>query len=347
MKESPIIIVGFGLAGTTLAWQLYLKKIPFIIIASPTNTCSRAAAGLINPIVFKRLNMSWMATSLLPFADSFYNEVESLLNLPIRRHHPIVKIFNSVEDENNWMVKKTNSTYHHYFGEVTQPNIPEVDIPFGSGTVNTIGHLDTNSYIDLSKTFFQKNGVEFIEEQFDHSCFKNGMYNKIKFSKIIFCEGFGLKKNPFFNYLPLNGTHGDTIIIKTKSYCFDSVLNKNMYVMPLGNNLYKVGASINWEKKEAEPTESGKNNLIERLHVFAHFEYEVVSQQAGIRPTVTDRRPLLGVHHQHNNLVVFNGLGTKGVMLAPYFSDQLINHLFKKSPLDTEVNIVRFEKFLM
>lgn len=346
MKESPIIIVGFGLAGTTLAWQLYLKKLPFIIIASPINTCSRAAAGLINPIVFKRLNMSWKATDLLPFADTFYTKVETLLNHSIRRHYSIVKIFNSVEDENNWMVKKDNSTYQHYFGAVTQPQIPKVDIPFGSGTVNTIGHLNTDSYIDLSKAFFQKNGIEFIEADFNHTQIKNNQYNTIKFNKIIFCEGFGLKKNPFFNYLPMNGTHGDTVIIKAEDYNFNNVLNKNMYVMPLGNNLYKLGASINWEKKEAEPTEAGKNNLIERLNAFAHFKFEVVSQQAGIRPTVTDRRPLLGIHHQNDNLVVFNGLGTKGVMLAPYFSDQLINHLLKNLPLDTEVNITRFEKFL-
>ncbi|MFK8039614.1 MAG: NAD(P)/FAD-dependent oxidoreductase [Crocinitomicaceae bacterium] len=339
--------MGFGIAGATIAWQLYLRKIPFIIIASPTNTCSRAAAGLINPIVFKRLNMSWMATDLLPAADLFYDEVENLLNHSIRRYHSIVKIFNSIEDENNWMVKKANCTYSQYFGNIKQTNIPKVDIPFGTGTVNSIGHLNTSSYIDLSKVFFRQNGIKFLEEHFEHNQIKGSNYRSISFDKAIFCEGFGLKKNPFFNYLPLNGTHGDTLIIRTKNYNFDGVLNKNMYVMPMSNNLYKLGASINWDKKEAEITESGKNNLLDRLKAFAHFDFEIIEQQAGIRPTVIDRRPLLGSHHEHGQLAIFNGLGTKGVMLAPYFSQQLIDNLTENRPLNDEVNITRFEKFLM
>ncbi len=346
MQKRPYIVVGFGIAGATMAWQLYLKKVPFIIIASPKNTCSRAAAGLINPIVFKRLNMSWMATDLLPIADAFYNQVENLLNHPIRRHHPIVKIFNSIEDENNWMVKKNNCSYSEYFGPVQHPSIPKVSIPFGAGFVNSIGHLDTNLYIDLSNAFFRKMGIEFIEEDFDHAIIKGNKYRQFEFSKIIFCEGFGLKKNPFFEYLPLNGTHGDTIIIKTKNYDFDGVLNKNLYVMPLGNQLYKVGASINWEKKEEEPSETGKNDLLNRLTAFAHFDFEIVEQQAGIRPTVKDRRPLLGTHRNHPELAIFNGLGTKGVMLAPYFSSNLLDHLLENKSLNDEVNIVRFEKYL-
>lgn len=346
MKQNPIIVVGFGIAGVTMSWQLHQKKLPFIIIASSNNSCSRAAAGLINPIVFKRLNMSWLATDLLPSADTFYNRVEKSLGEQIRRNNPIVKIFNSVEDENNWMVKKTNSPYRHYFGDVKRLDLPDVKIPFGSGIVNSIDHLDTNQYIDLSKKFFQKNGIEFLEAHFNYDHIKGDKYNEIEFSKIIFCEGYGIKLNPFFNYLPLSGTHGDTILIKTKTYNFQGVLNKNLYVLPLGDNLYKIGASINWDKKEAEPTETGKNDLLERLSAFANFEFEIVDQQAGIRPTVKDRRPLIGSHPEFPRMAIFNGLGTKGVMLAPFFSSQLLNYLTENKPINREVNISRFEKYL-
>ena len=290
--------------------------------------------------------MSWKATDLLPSADNFYSQVEHILGQSIRRHHNIVKIFNSIEDENNWMVKKNSAAYKEYFGDVKKISIPEVSTPFGVGIVNSIGHLDTNLYLNLSKNFFKDNGIHFVEESFDHNSIEDQTYRQFEFSRIIFCEGFGLKQNPFFNYLPLNGTHGDTLIIKTKSYNFDGVLNKNMYVLPLGDHKYKLGASINWEKKEAEITEAGKNVLLERLRGFAQFNFEIVGQQAGIRPTVIDRRPLLGTHYKHTELVVFNGLGTKGVMLAPYFSHHLIEHLFEDKPINDEVNITRFEKYL-
>ncbi len=71
------------------------------------------------------------------------------------------------------------------------------------------------------------------------------------------------------------------------------------------------------------------------------IDFEIVNHQAGIRPTVNDRRPLMGLHPQHPTLAVFNGLGTKGVMLAPYFAYQLYSFLELNKPLDVEVDIKR------
>ena len=64
---------------------------------------------------------------------------------------------------------------------------------------------------------------------------------------------------------------------------------------------------------------------------------------AGVRPTVSDRRPLLGTHPSQKNAHIFNGLGTKGVMIAPYYSAHLINHLIDGVELEKEVDIGRFE----
>ena len=74
--------------------------------------------------------------------------------------------------------------------------------------------------------------------------------------------------------------------------------------------------------------------------------FEIIDHQAGIRPTVKDRRPLLGVHPAHHQLAIFNGMGTKGVMLAPYFANHLVNHLENDDKLLPEIDIVRFGKKL-
>ena len=71
--------------------------------------------------------------------------------------------------------------------------------------------------------------------------------------------------------------------------------------------------------------------------------FEITNQQAGIRPTVNDRRPLIGLHPEHPQLAVFNGMGTKGVMLAPFFADQFANFLESATPIDKEVDIARFK----
>ena len=220
------------------------------------------------------------------------------------------------------------------------PSAEFVAYPYGIGEVDTIGYLDTNTFIDASKDFFKEQGVNFQTNEF-----RVDEVDENENVLFFFCEGYGLKKNSLFNYLPLNGTHGETLVIKSDTYDFDEVLNKNMYLLSIGNQQFKLGATYNWELKEPVSTPTARQELIERLEAFAKFDYTVVDQQAGIRPTVTDRKPLIGIHPVKKNAIVFNGLGTKGVMLAPYFSQHLLGHVYENEDLNDEVDIARFQKF--
>ena len=72
--------------------------------------------------------------------------------------------------------------------------------------------------------------------------------------------------------------------------------------------------------------------------------FTIVDQQAGVRPTVTDRRPLLGKHPEFPKLAIANGLGTKGFMIAPLLMRELLEHLTEGKTLHPEADIVRFVK---
>lgn len=340
MKNTEYTIVGWGLAGSIMAWQLFFNKIKFSVYDSTKNDSTKIAAGIVNPIVFKRLTKSWQADVLMPYAESFYQKIEEELSDKIIVPKHIFKIFNSYEDENNWMVKQSDNRFADYLLPINSSfNINHINSPFGYGEVKTFGNLDTVKFLELSKLFFLSKGVTFINEVFD--------YNKVNTTNnYIFCEGYDVVNNPYFNYLPLKPTHGETLIIKTNQLNFEGIINKNMFVMHLKDDLYKVGATYNWKLKEPICTERGKAELIEKLNQFVEFDYEIISQQAGIRPTVKDRRPLIGTHPIHENLHVFNGLGTKGVMIAPYYSNQLINCLLRGDELDKEINITRYAKYL-
>ena len=116
-------------------------------------------------------------------------------------------------------------------------------------------------------------------------------------------------------------------------------INLNLFV---GNNIYKVGATYNWKDKTDTPTEEAKEELLKKLQSLLDHPFELIGHQAGVRPTTKDRRPIIGTHPKHQNLHVFNGLGTKGVMIAPYFVDQFCDFLEGKSQLDKEVDLNRF-----
>jgi len=162
-------------------------------------------------------------------------------------------------------------------------------------------------------------------------------YKDFKADKIIFCEGFRLTENPFFNYLPLAPTKGEVMTIKipSKKY-FDKIISKDVYILPLGNYLYTVGATYNREDISDSLTDEGQSFLKERIDDILNLEYEIINSVAGVRPTVRDRKPLIGYHPENNRIGVFNGLGSRGVLAGPYLSNQFIY-----SSLDT---IKRFKK---
>lgn len=340
LNETENTIIGWGLAGAVLAWQLHFRGVDFQVYDSTVNHSTRVAAGLVNPVVFKRLTKSWNADVLLPFADSFYAQIEKELGVQLLSRKNIWRVFASVEEENNWSSKMGDDRFSAYLGVVAEADLPpqnKVLAPFGMGEVHTLGNLDTNVFLDASKSFFQTKGVQFFNHKFNYSTLEGQR-------RYFCCEGSGLINNPFFKDLPLNPTHGETLIIETDALDVDQTLNKNMFLMRLDERHYKVGATYNWELTEPLLTEEAKGELVEKLETFTHFNYTVVAHQAGLRPTVRDRRPLLGAHAEQKNVVLFNGLGAKGVMIGPYYANALLNHVFDGEILDKEVDIRRFER---
>jgi len=167
-------------------------------------------------------------------------------------------------------------------------------------------------------------------------------YNGISAKNIVFAEGFGIKQNPFFQHLPLNGTKGELLLINAPKLKINYVLKSSVFLIPVGGHNYIVGATYEWKDKTNNTTQKGKEELLNKLKIFLKCEFKVIKQLAGIRPTVIDRRPLVGVHIKYNNIFVVNGLGTRGVMIAPYVAKQLFDFIEKEKPLDREINISRF-----
>ena len=90
------------------------------------------------------------------------------------------------------------------------------------------------------------------------------------------------------------------------------------------------------------PTEEGKQELIDRIKEILNCDFEIVEHFAGVRPTVRDRRPLLGVHPKEPNLFILNGLGTRGVMLAPTLAKDLYDFIENGKPLEKAIDIKRY-----
>jgi len=341
------IIAGQGLAGTLLAYQMYKNRIPFKIICDPKQkAASEIAAGLINPLVFKRLTKSWMADILFPVMYETYAEIEDLLSLKFIEKREMIKPL-AEQDLPMWQKRIDKGKMNHYIGRIDS-NL-KLD---GFKHINHYGSLLQTGSCNLSvmihgmRNFFREKSY-LIEDHLDIADVSFGEdavhWKNHSAEKIIFCRGYMDAQNELFPKNSFYLTKGELIEIEAKGLCPDYIINKNLFVLPIGNSRFKVGATYQWDTINEDNTEEGKSALLTKLDKLIDTDYTVVNQWAGVRPTVKDRRPILGIHPQNSQLAIFNGLGTKGVMLAPYFSEQML-HLLEdaNASIDEEVKLDRF-----
>lgn len=344
------IIVGLGLAGLAFVEELIEAKKTFLVFEDDSQTSSLVAGGVYNPVILKRFTPVWNAKEQLNCALPFYSKLEEKLNITIDEKFIIKKSFKSIEDQNNWFSALDKPRLVDYLDpKLDNQNYNGVIADFSFGNVKEAGRIDTAKLITAYRSYLESQKLIRLErfKYKELSIQTNTItYKDISAARIVFCEGFGVKRNPFFNYLPLNEAKGELLTIYAPELNINFLLKSTLFVLPLGDNLYKVGATFNWTDKTSEPSDVGKEELVEKLKKVIDIPYTIVSQSAGIRPTVSGRRPLVGVHPEESKLIVLNGLGTRGVMIAPTVANALFNHLEDGVVLDDEINIDRFKHLI-
>jgi glycine/D-amino acid oxidase-like deaminating enzyme len=342
------LIIGSGLAGISFAETALLNNKNIFVVDCGQNSSSKVAAGLYNPVILKRFTPVWDAQNQLQLLDGFYKNLEAKLHQQFDFKKPILRKFFSIEEQNNWFIASDKIELSPFLAtQLRKIKFNGIDSPYDYGEVNHTGYVEVTSLLEHYKSYLQSQNSYRIEN-FDYNLLeiRNGYihYKEIIAKQIIFAEGFGMHQNPFFNDLPLDGVKGELLIIKAPELSLDLIINTSVFILPLGNQLFKVGATYNWNDKTDTPTQEGKQELIDRIKEILSCNFEIISHYAGVRPTVKDRKPLVGTHPDFKNVHILNGLGTRGVMLGPSMAKELFEHIEFSTPLTPEININRFYK---
>jgi len=346
MNKVDYIIVGSGLAGIMFCDVLMQHNKTFLVVDDGSQKSSIVAGGLYNPVVLKRFTPVWKSKEQLELALPRYKALEEKLNVQLDYKVPVYRLFASIEEQNNWFLASDKVGLSEYIKpEIHQIENKSIKSDFGFGKVLHTGRIDTKTLIDVFKNELRSNN-QLVETSFDYDAIHfnqdNITYKNTEAQHIVFAEGFGLKQNPYFKDLPLKGTKGELLIIYAPKLNIDFVLKSGAFLIPLGEHKYIVGATYEWNDKSNNITDEARNELLTKLNTFIDCDFEIVDQVAGMRPTVIDRRPLVGQHHEHKQLYALNGLGTRGVMIAPYVAKKLYNFIENTIEIDSEINITRF-----
>lgn len=326
------IIVGHGMAGAVLAQYLLGENKRIQVFENlKTNSATRVAAGIYNPVAYRKLKMAEFADVFIPEAVDFYQKVEQQTNQHFFRPLPFMKLLTSIEEQNNWQIQSgvdQNATFMS--AKISNENFNrQVKNPLGAGIVKNAGVLNTVLFIEACKKVLEESN-SFSHQSFDYNQLQFSdhiQYKNIKAKHIVFCEGIGIKNNPWFNWLPIQQFKGELIEIYAPDLPLDVVINKGVFIIPLGEGIFKVGATHDWKNVNETPTEKGKSELLEKLDTIIQTSYKIINHKAGLRPASRDRRAYIGRHPKHPNLFVFNGLGSKGVVTAPWLARHFLQHI--------------------
>lgn len=346
--ERDFLIVGQGIAGSCVALELIKAGKSLLLVDKlKPGAASPVAPGVINPVVFKRLTPTWQAQQVIPFAKSYYTQLEKQFAKKLFYSFDINKVITNEEEARFWQSKQNDPDLFPFVEGIGNNHNKYIHASNGLGKINSAGCVDLPVFLGLVKTLLQEKQA-YLNADFKYEDMliqpEAVKWKGYRFKKVIFCEGAYATQNPYFNWLPFKNTKGELLEISLPNIKTASIINKQVSIVPQPNGHYKCGSTYSWEWDTPAPEVSAKQELLKKLKNFVFDTPDVINQKAGIRPTMKDRRPCMGKHPKEKRLFIFTGGGSKGASLYPFFSEAFSRQLIYDTPLDKSVDIQRFYK---
>ncbi|MDO8368131.1 MAG: FAD-dependent oxidoreductase [Saprospiraceae bacterium] len=320
-----ILIVGQGIAGTLLAWSLRKRGAEVHIWDGDlAGSSSSVAAGIINPVTGKRFVKSWRFDEFYPIAKGIYQQLEQELGISIWEEHPTLRLLGTPEEANDWAIRCAQPEYADHLGETEHARAwePFLKPGFRFGVIRKSARVRFPLLLTTFRENAHREGI-FFEKSIDYQQVETLLQD---YDRIVFCEGWRATTNPFFPESAFRVSKGEALIIRFQGHIDripTEMVKKTMLLVPMGDGTFWVGSTYRWHFEDTLPGTDGRDYILGYLHEMFDTPFEIVNHVSGIRPTMIDRRPLIGPSTLNPKIFIFNGLGTKGALLAPFFAEQL------------------------
>ncbi len=338
------LIIGQGLAGSLLAWSLLGQNKTACLVSDGKHSASRVAAGLINPVTGQRFVLAELTPVMLEVAEACYRDIERNFGITVFHPQPMARIFNSEKEQQNCNKRLQQADYLPFFSSETLPGT--LNQSFSGVTQKRTAWLDTNLLLDSLDDYFKQHG-RVVHAEFDTAdiCLysEHISWQGISARKLICCQGYQMLENALFSWLPLQPAHGEIISCETRQALEPEIINKSKWLLPLDEHHCRIGATYQPELSTPTVQQESKQQLLSfaRSLFREEKEFNCTGHQAGIRPGTRDKQPFIGIHPEYKNISVFNGFGSRGSLMIPYYAEAFAQHLVSGIPIPEEADITR------
>lgn len=350
MQKTDYLIIGQGISGSWLSYQLLKAGASCMVMDAPNkNSSSNIASGIINPVTGRRMAKTWMDDTLLPFAHHAYTEMGQTFGQHLITTTKIIDFFSA--PDRRLAFEKRSQMFAEYLQWPADENHyqPLFNYPFGYGIVAPAYQVDVQLMTQTWRHQLLSQNI-LLEEKLEAENLvlqPNGVvYKDIMATKVIFCDGIAAYNNPYFKALPYAFNKGEVLIVDIPNLPKDVLYKKTNTIVPWKDGLFWIGSSYDHDYTHHQPTPAFRQQTEAWLNNFLKLPYKVVDHFAGIRPGTVERRPFVGLHPTIPQVGIFNGMGSKGVSLAPYFSLQFVQHLLQNQTILPDVDVKNYARAL-
>jgi glycine/D-amino acid oxidase-like deaminating enzyme len=237
-------------------------------------------------------------------------------------------VIGSVKEQND-VYRKHESALFEAFTVMDAPQVPGVKQPFGAYTIKGTGYVHIQRLLQATTARIASGSActmlrEFVEYA-ELDCHKDHfVYHGFEARQVVFCEGVRAENNPFFPALPFQTCKGEVLTIECEGLPETKIIRKGIFMIPLGNSMFRVGSTYTWNDPDPNPTEAGLAFLREKLNGLTGVPYRVLDHQAAVRPTTSSREAFILQHPDFPGMWMMNGLGSKGVLNGPEMVTRLL-----------------------
>ena len=346
MRAVDYLIVGQGLAGSVFAALLLDSGRSFVVVDDDHRTAaSKAAGGIINPITGKRLNRPGLIGDLLQDAFSTYPMIERLVGAPLFARRNVVRLFTDGIEERRWQAKR-HLAEHQQYVSLTYPEVPaNLASTHGGFEIAVAGQLNIRQLISRFRSFLKAQD-QLVQAPFRYDLLQVSSaaveWCNIRSRYIIFCEGYRMSENPYFNAIKLNPAKGEVLTLEAQGFRDSRIIQCGKWIFRSLSGEILAGTTYSWDRLDETPTDDAKDHIRNGIRSFCKFDFEIRDHRAGVRAvTKADNRPIVGVHPKWPRLAILNGFGSKGALQIPFSARQLLEYLERNEYLHPEIAVCR------
>lgn len=332
------LIIGQGLAGSALAMALIERGATVMVLDREDEfSASRVAAGLVTTVAGKGMNLSWRQSEYLPDAISYYRKLEELSGVNFFHSRNTLRLFDSEMQKSKFIAKKDSLVGWIEDADDADLSIWKAD--HGGFIMTQGGWLDTKTYLRVVREML---GYMYRCDSFNEDDYMRSkgeiIWKDVTASRVILCQGSSaFTEGGLFSFLNHRCAKGEILTVKIPGAREDKILNCNGWLIPLGNETWRAGATYEWEDLSDVPTDAGRSEIEGKIRKFTDLPFQVLEHSAAVRPIMRTSQPYIGHHPDFPEVSFFNGLGSKGVTTAPSVAAHFADHLIQGSELDSEL----------